>query len=216
MPAVDRKSSPLSLSREDRTSAFPEVACYLTGVLLIAFVATVFLRSEVRAAQSLDALPDMQLWSDIRKDAYLRAIETEQSPVLAVLRAPSLGLSVPVYNSASDLNMDRGAGVIDGMAYPHEPGHIGIAGHRDGYFRILKDVAVGDNLVLDTINGERHFIVEDLRVIEPDELEYLQDTQDPRLTIVTCYPFYYAGSAPQRFLVRATPVHKPPPPGQSS
>ncbi|WOJ97828.1 class D sortase [Congregibacter brevis] len=206
----------MSLSRRDATNVFPEVACYFLGALLIAFFAVVLLRSEVRAAQSIDALPDMQLWSDIRKDAYLRAIETEDSPVLAVLRAPSLGLSVPVYNSASDLNMDRGAGVIDGMAYPHEPGHIGIAGHRDGYFRILKDVAVGDNLVLDTLNGERHFIVEDLRIIEPDELEYLQDSQDPRLTIVTCYPFYYAGSAPQRFLVRATPAQKPPTTGQSS
>ncbi|WP_439105539.1 class D sortase [Congregibacter sp.] len=201
------KASPLS---------FLEIACYLTGAVLLALVATVFLRSEVRAAQSLEAIPDMQLWSDIRKEAYLRAIDAEDAPVLAVLRAPTLGLTVPVYNSASDLNMDRGAGVIDGMAYPHEPGHIGIAGHRDGYFRILKDVAVGDTLVLDTLNGERHFVVEDLRVIEPDELEYLQETQDPRLTIVTCYPFYYAGNAPQRFLVRAAPVLAPSTAGQSS
>lgn len=188
---------------EDAGKPILELACYLVGALLLAFAATVFLRSEVRAEQSLDAMPDMQLWSDARKDAYLRAIESADTPVLAILRAPSLGLSVPVYNSASDLNMDRGAGVIDGMAYPHEQGHIGIAGHRDGYFRILKDVAIGDSLILDTLNGERRFIIEELRVIDPQELHYLQETEDPRLTIVTCYPFYFAGSAPQRFLVRA-------------
>ncbi|WOJ92101.1 class D sortase [Congregibacter variabilis] len=191
---------------EDSGKPILEFACYLAGAVLLVFFATVFLRSEVRADQSLAIMPDMQLWSDVRKDAYLRAIETENTPVLAILRAPSLGLSVPVYNSASDLNMDRGAGVIDGMAYPHEPGHIGIAGHRDGYFRTLKDASVGDSLILDTLNGERRFIIEDLRVIDPDELQYLQETEDPRLTIVTCYPFYFAGSAPQRFLVRAAPA----------
>jgi sortase A len=208
-----RQVNPL---REGSAKPILELACYLSAAVLLAFAVTVFLRSEVRAAQSLDAMPDMQLWSDIRKDAYLRAIETEDTPVLAILRAPSLGLSVPVYNSASDLNMDRGAGVIDGMAYPHEPGHIGIAGHRDGYFRILKDVAIGDSLILDTLNGERRFVVEDLRIIDPEELHYLQETEGPRLTIVTCYPFYFAGSAPQRFLVRAAPTRTPLTAGQSS
>ncbi|EED31628.1 putative sortase family protein [gamma proteobacterium NOR5-3] len=187
--------------------ALPEIACYFVAVLLLAFVASVFLRSEVRAAQSIDVMPDMQLWSASRKDAYLRAIETEDARVLGVLRAPSLGLTVPVYSSASDLNLDRGAGVIDGMAYPHEPGHIGIAGHRDGYFRLLKDVTVGDSLILGTLNGERRFIVEELQIIEPEELDYLQETDDARLTLVTCYPFYFAGSAPQRFLVRAAPAN---------
>lgn len=191
------------------TGRLVEAACYFIGVLLLAFTAAVFFGSEVRATQSLNALPDMQLWSDARKNAYLRAIEAEDTPVLAILRAPSLNLSVPVYHSDSDLNMDRGAGIIDGMAYPHEPGHIGIAGHRDGYFRILKDVTLGDRLILDTLHGQREFIVEDLRIIDPDELHYLQETNTPRLSIVTCYPFYYAGSAPQRFLVRAVPVKKP-------
>ena len=183
-----------------------ELACYLAGTALLIMVAAVFLRSEVRADQSLKALPDMQLWSDTRKQAYLHAVQAKDAQVLAVLAAPSLGLSVPVYSSASELNMDRGAGVIDGMAYPHEQGHIGIAGHRDGYFRVLKDVAIGDLLVLDTLYGEKRFIVDDLRVIDPNELEYLQETQIPRLTIVTCYPFYFVGSAPQRFLVRASPA----------
>jgi len=180
-----------------------EALCYIAGFLLLLFVAAVTLRSEVRAAQTLDTLPDMQLWSEGRKAAYLRTLEGESATILAVLTAPSVGLSVPVYSSASTLNMDRGAGIVDGMSFPHEPGHIGIAGHRDGYFRVLKNIAVGDSLVLDTIQGELRFIVDELAIIDPDELEYLAATEESRLTIVTCYPFYFAGSAPQRYLVRA-------------
>ncbi|WP_439100749.1 class D sortase [Congregibacter sp.] len=203
-------------TKPDHARRLVEIACYLAGGLLLAFVAAAMLRSEVRTAQALDALPDMQLWSPGRKEAYFHAMDALEAPVLAVLRVPVLNLMVPVYDSANKLNMDRGAGVIDGMAYPHEPGHIGIAGHRDGYFRALKDVTVGDRLVLDTLYGERHFVVEDLRIIEPEEIEYLQDNGDPRLTIVTCYPFYFAGNAPQRFLVRAAPVQGPSTTGHSS
>jgi sortase A len=182
-----------------------EGAAYVGGVLLLVVALGSVLRSEVRAAQATEALPNMQLWSNEAKARYLAALDEADAPVLGVLHAPSLALEVPVYDSDSELNMDRGAGIIDGMAYPHELGHIGIAGHRDGYFRALKDLQLGDRLVLETLHGTKEFIVDDLRVIEPTELDYLQETVDQRLTIVTCYPFYFAGSAPQRYLVRATP-----------
>ena len=183
-----------------------EAGAYLLGALLLFVFAASFLRSELRAAESTAQLPDMQLWSEEAKARYVEALNTSPEQVLATLHAPSLDLDVPVYASASELNMDRGAGVIDGMAYPHELGHIGIAGHRDGYFRALKDLALGDRLVLQTLHGTKEFIVDDLRVIEPTEIEYLQGSVQQRLTIVTCYPFYYAGSAPQRYLVRAAPI----------
>ena len=181
-----------------------EGLAYIAGVLLLVVALGSVLRSEVRAAHATEALPNMQLWSDEAKARYLAALDEADAPVLGVLHAPSLALEVPVYESDSDLNMDRGAGIIDGMAYPHELGHIGIAGHRDGYFRALKDLRLGDRLVLETLYGTKEFVVDDLRVIEPTELDYLQETVDQRLTIVTCYPFYFAGSAPQRYLVRAT------------
>jgi sortase A len=183
---------------------------YLIGGALIATACCTLWLSEVRASQSLEALPDMQLWSEARKARYHAAVSEaaasgrEENPLVAVLKAPEIGLTVPVYASATELNLDRGAGIIDGMAYPHEPGHIGIAGHRDGYFRALKDIAVGDQLILDTLDAEKRFIVDELLVIEPDELQYLEDTPESRVTIVTCYPFYFVGSAPQRFIVRAT------------
>lgn len=187
-----------------------ESMVYLIGVGLIVLACSAFLHSEVRAAQAQAELPDMQLWSEQRKARYLEAVQdaAQGEPVLALLRAPAVGLSVPVYASASELNLDRGAGIIDGMSYPHEPGHIGIAGHRDGHFRAFKDIALGDRIILDALDSEKHFVVDDIRVINPDQMEYLQETTDTRVTIVTCYPFYFVGDAPQRLIVRAIPADK--------
>jgi sortase A len=186
-------------------SAF-EAVCYTLGVLLLTFALAALTQSELRAATSRDRLPDMQLWSDSARARYVEAVAAEPAAILATLHIPRIQLEVPVYASASDLNLDRGAGIIDGMAYPHELGHIGIAGHRDGYFRAIKNLKLGDQIRLETINGTKVFEVRDLRVVEASELSYLAETDEQRLTIVTCYPFYFAGSAPQRYLARAVPI----------
>ena len=87
------------------------------------------------------------------------SLKADLPQVLGVLEVPDVGLKVPVYATNTDLVMDRGAGVIDGMSYPHEPGNIGISGHRDGYFRVLKDVKLGDKLVLQTLEGPKQFTI---------------------------------------------------------
>ena len=96
--------------------------------------------------EEMTGAPDTSLWAPGRIADYEASLEATLPPVMGVLEVPSVNLKVPVYQTASDLVMDRGAGVIDGMSYPHEPGNIGISGHRDGYFRALKDVAVGDTI----------------------------------------------------------------------
>ena len=100
--------------------------------------------------------------------------------------------------------MDRGAGVIDGMSYPHEPGNIGISGHRDGYFRVLKDVQIGHKIVLQTLEGTKTFTIDSTQVVEIEDTRLLQDTWDQTVTLVTCYPFYFVGHAPKRFIVTAS------------
>ena len=161
-------------------------------------------------------MPAMDTWSEARRQRYIDAAPAVG--VLAELMIPRLQLRVPVFPNDNDEHLDVGAGVVEGMAYPDELGHIGIAAHRDGYFRPLKDIAPGDYILLQTRRGPRHFVVQETRVVEPEELHWLQDTPDTRLTLVTCYPFYFVGSAPQRFLVRAVerpdPIsvaHTPPP-----
>ena len=148
--------------------------------------------------------PDMAQWAPGRIEDYYASLQADLPPVLGVLELPAVGLSVPVYSTDSELAMDRGAGVIDGMAYPHEPGNIGIAGHRDGYFRALKDVRIGDTLKLQTFDGLKQFTINSVQVVEIADTHVLQDTDDQTVTLVTCYPFYFVGHAPQRYIVTAS------------
>jgi sortase A len=148
--------------------------------------------------------PDTSLWAPGRITDYEMSMKADVPQVLGLLEVPSVGLKVPVYPSDSELNMDRGAGIIDGMSYPHEPGNIGIAGHRDGYFRVLKDVKVGDKLVLQTLEGPKQFTIDSRRIVEIGDRSVLQDTQDQTVTLITCYPFYFVGHAPKRFIVTAS------------
>ena len=148
--------------------------------------------------------PDTTLWAPGRVADYQTSLNADLPPVLGVLAIPSIGLEVPVYPSDSELLMDRGSGVIDGMSYPHEPGNIGIAGHRDGYFRVLKDVQPGDKLLLQTLEGPKNFVINTTQIVEIDDIALLQDTDEQTVTLVTCYPFYFVGHAPQRFIVTAS------------
>ena len=95
-------------------------------------------------------------------------------------------------------------GHIEGTPGPGQGGNIGIAGHRDSYFRVLKDIAQGDLLELDVRDGVRRFRVVRLSIVGPDDVGVLAPTGGNLVTLVTCYPFYFVGSAPQRFIVHAT------------
>ena len=148
--------------------------------------------------------PDTSLWAPGRIKDYQASLEAELPEVLGVLEVPSVGLKVPVYDTNTELVMDRGAGVIDGMSYPHEPGNIGISGHRDGYFRVLKDVQVGDPIVLQTLQGPKHFRIDATTIVPIKDTTLLRDTREQSVTLVTCYPFYFVGHAPKRFIVTAS------------
>ena len=86
---------------------------------------------------------------------------------------------------------------------PGAQGNLGIAGHRDGFFRGLKDIAPGDTLELETTAGREFYVVDDIRIVGPEEVSVLAGTPNQTITLVTCYPFYFVGSAPQRYIVRA-------------
>lgn len=198
-----------------------EVLSYLAGALFVGFFVVQLAQGEIQrrngvAQFSSDATPtdianiselgapDTTLWAPGRVSDYESSLKADLPPVLGVLKIPSVGLEVPIYPSDSDLLMDRGSGVIDGMSYPHEPGNIGIAGHRDGYFRSLKDVKAGDKIFLQTLEGPKQFVIDATKIVEIDDLRLLQDTREQSVTLVTCYPFYFVGDAPQRFIVTAS------------
>lgn len=147
--------------------------------------------------------PDTSLWNAKRIEEYKATLARKELPE-GVLRIPTLQLEVPVYEGTSDVTLNRGAGRIAGTArIDSDSGNIGIAAHRDGFFRPLKDIAVGDKLVLETLTTTREYRVTRLDIVEPSNTGVLAPTSSAAITLVTCYPFYFVGSAPKRFIVRA-------------
>lgn len=122
------------------------------------------------------------------------------------LRVARLGLSVIVIEGISKATLRRAAGHIPGTVLPGEAGNIGIAGHRDTFFRGLRNIRQDDIITLDTPLGEYGYRVVSTRVVSPFDVDVLDSTGDQTLTLVTCYPFYFLGSAPDRFVVRAERV----------
>ena len=149
---------------------------------------------------------DMKLWSPARVKAYKVALQQETPRTLAILRIDRLMLEVPVYDGTSDAVLDLAAGRIEYTALPGTPGNVGIAAHRDGFFRVLKDIKEGDTLVLDTPVATEQYRVEWIRITTPDDVSVIDPTPGAAVTLVGCYPFYHVGSAPKRFIVRAVPV----------
>ena len=123
---------------------------------------------------------------------------------MAVLRIPKLNLEVPVLNGTDRFTLNRGVGRIPGTAFPGETGNIGIAGHRDGFFRGLKDIHTGDKIELLTAKGTDIYTVDRILITDPSDVSVLDSGTKPALTLVTCYPFHYIGPAPRRFIVEAS------------
>jgi sortase A len=147
--------------------------------------------------------PDTGLWDPKRILAWQETQKDASPPPLAVLRIPSVGVEAPVLEGTSDWALNRGVGHIEDTAVPGADGNVGIAGHRDGFFRALKDVNAGDLLEIETRGGVAHYRIERSWIVDPDDVSVLDPTPSPSVTLVTCYPFYFVGSAPQRFIVRA-------------
>jgi sortase A len=128
---------------------------------------------------------------------------TGQVP-LAILSIPKIHLQVPVLGGTDEITLNRGVGQIAGTAAPGEKGNIGIAGHRDGFFRSLKDISRGDLIELQTTSSSATYVVTRILITGPDDASMLRSSDEQLLTLVTCYPFHFIGPAPRRFVVQAS------------
>jgi len=147
---------------------------------------------------------DFSLWSNGRIKDYLESLEDATDVPHAVLRIPKLHLEVPVYEGSDDRTLNRGLGRIIGTAKLGDTGNTGIAGHRDGFFRGLKDIGPGDTVELMLPHRTDHYSVTSITITNPDDVSVLEPTSTASLTLVTCYPFYFVGSAPRRYIVQAS------------
>lgn len=159
--------------------------------------------TEIRLAEP-SFKPDFSLWSEKRIAEYEESLARKLDPPLAQLRICKVRLEVPVLEGTDDLTLNRGVGHIVGTARPGEEGNIGIAGHRDGFFRGLKDIGTGDTIELITPLRTERFTVDRIVLVRPDDVSVLRPRSIRSLTLVTCYPFHFIGSAPQRYIVQAS------------
>ena len=162
------------------------------------------------------ALLDARLYQAEQARRFERALkETNlaraESPAIAVsegsplgrIEISAVGLTAMILEGADERTLQRAVGHIRGTPLPGQQGNVALAGHRDTFFRELRKIRVNDEITLTTLSGSYRYRVDSTKVVEPEETEVLEDDGDDILTLVTCYPFNFVGSAPSRFIVRA-------------
>jgi sortase A len=165
-----------------------------------------------RAREQLASMPPMTMSTPSASSPRSSALSTPRSSrvqagtPLAELSIPRIGLSAVVLEGSDDHTLRVGLGHIESTSLPGESGNVAIAGHRDSFFRPLRNVQVGDDITLDTPTARVHYRVSSYSVVNSDEVSVIDPTTDARLTLVTCFPFQFIGSAPDRFIVRANYV----------
>jgi sortase A len=123
--------------------------------------------------------------------------------VLGRIEIKKIGLAAMLLEGIDHRSLRRAVGHIPSTALPGQPGNVGIAGHRDTFFRGLRNIAKNDEITVTTIRGSYDYVVDFSEVVEPNDMNVLDPSSNSILTLVTCYPFWYVGPAPKRLVVRA-------------
>jgi sortase A len=171
------------------------------GLLLVGYV--VYVRVYGEAFQAYQERAFRQSLEQLASGESVPVDQPRAHSVVGRLEIPSVNLSVMVLEGVGESELRKGAGHVPGTALPGADGNVGIAGHRDTFFRPLRKLKVGDVIRLTTLRGAWDYEVEKTWVTEPTDVGVLQDGSGSVLTLVTCYPFSYVGPAPDRFIIRA-------------
>ncbi len=186
-------------------------AIYMHGAISSRMAVAAFQQNSAEYAALSNAIdlsaysPDQTLWSEEARAKYAKISPRPGAPV-ALLKIERLNLEAPVFAGTDRITLNRGIGVVEGSPMPGEAGNVALSAHRDSFFRSLKDIAVGDVIELQTLRGILNFQVSDISIVDPLDISVLDPADESILTLITCYPFYYVGFAPDRYIVRATLV----------
>jgi sortase A len=159
---------------------------------------------QAKSSQPLPLSPQPAVAADpesVRRER-LRAAGPEGSP-LGRIEISALGVEVMILEGVEPRTLQRAVGHIPGTALPGQQGNVALAGHRDTFFRALRDIDKDTEITLTTLQGSYRYRVDSTTVVEPQSVEVLADSSGATLTLVTCYPFDFIGHAPKRFIVRA-------------
>jgi sortase A len=179
---------------------------FAAGLVILGICGAAWLDSRLRQAEGNREL-----------DQILSRKSTTAAPSIVIpdggligrVEIPKLHLSAVVFQGADSSVLGHGVGHVDSTALPGQPGNVVFAAHRDTFFRSLRNIRKGDMVTVTTESGPRNYEVTSTEVVKPTETSVLDPTPQPTLTLITCYPFYYVGHAPKRFIVRAIETDRP-------
>lgn len=161
--------------------------------------------NQVAGISSVQARPGIgKLISDLRLG--VTGEDLSERSVVGRLEIPRLGLKTMVLEGISQRTLALAIGHVPGTAAPGQAGNVGLAGHRDTFFRDLRNIRQEDTIMLRTLAGAYEYRVRSYEVVDAADTEVLRQSATPELTLVTCYPFSYVGPAPERFVVHARRV----------
>jgi len=166
-------------------------------------IRALFLRTAPRTERPELSMPAPLPSKPSQEAKAMAAKRQAASAVIGRLEIPNLHLTAMVQEGADARTLSRAVGHIPGTALPGGRGNVGLAGHRDTFFRALREIQMNDAIELQTPNGAYRYLVESTQIVGPRDVHVLASAGSESLTLVTCYPFYYVGSAPKRFIVRA-------------
>jgi sortase A len=182
-------------------------AFLVAGVLALGYCGFVLL--DANLYQANQARLFQQELESVRP-AVASAVSVSNLPVAPALRGAlgkieiaRIGLAAMVMEGTDGRTLRRAVGHIGGTPLPGQQGNVAIAGHRDTFFRPLRNAQLDDEITLTTLAGSYHYLVDSTEVVLPEDTQVLDNSGDATLTLVTCYPFYFVGPAPKRFIVHA-------------
>jgi sortase A len=175
---------------------------FLTGALAISYVALTLLHARLYQ-KAADITLKKQISARQQHGAILSTAVANQGDVLGRIEIPRLGVTIAILEGTAAQTLRLGVGHIKGTALPREPGNSGIAGHRDTFFRSLKDIRTNDEIRIQTASGISRYQVDWERIVDPDNTGVLGPAAEDSITLITCYPFQLIGAAPERFVVHA-------------
>ena len=194
-------------TRPHRFLRWSRNAFLVTGVVALGYCGFVLL--DAKLYQDYQARRFQQQLSSVRL-AFGSASGVSDLPAapipggaLGKIEIARIGLAAMILEGTDERTLRHAVGHIPGTPLPGQQGNVAIAGHRDTFFRALRNVQHDDEIRLTTLDGTYRYLVDSTQVVAPEDTRVLDDSGDTILTLVTCYPFYYVGPAPKRFIVRA-------------
>ena len=194
-------SAPNNPNKPRKSAPFVARSAYylflIYGILILAYAA--YTAADAHAYQAVEKAR----FESVRVANNYEPRHVAQGDVIGELEVPRLGIQTIVEQGDSPEILRRAVGHLVGTSMPGNQGNVALAGHRDTFFRPLRNIRQGDTVTLKTPEGTFQYQVESTSVVPPSDIQVLQPSGGKTLTLISCFPFYYVGPAPNRFVVRA-------------